>query len=718
MKYFFTLLSFTFISLFSFSQVITFECDNEVINTSWNDFNNPNAWMDWDGDNLINENDFLIYLADLYECDEWNFINNDEDNDWDWDGEGDDEDNDGGDDFDGNDIFTFECNGEEIVIELTDITDFIDYESYIDAILSDYDCEEWGNEDNDWDWNGEGDDEDNDWDGKEEISWIDVDFGLSDWENFDWDAVWEDLDLGTLVDWDNTPWDQIVEFNILVDDLIDYIISIISGGQPFNWNSFLASQGCYDDDLALQGGLAGLGIYIEGCEDGLVYLLSAGYGCFDAIDIPGLSLEPIMPAEVCCETCGEQALLGCMDATACNYDPSANTDDGSCDYGVECFVSPCSVSEDPGIDGAYCVDDYCEGCCALWYSLDGTLISNSCDNSNDNPAIGIWDDYENNQYIEITDDVIGFYSFLDDEFFMCWYYWSMEYTYVGNGIMEVLDPEYGSVNISSSILENGALQITDPEGEDIVMSPLDELPELDMCNMPTNEGCDDFLGQWSFVVPGTNIELAWLELYDTGAKLYYSENEDSECLSMVVLSYDSLEGSNDCDLFFDSFGIGVPFATASLNDDGTLSIISDDDPNFPDIWTSSNFNSELFDLCDYGCTDEEACNFDINAVEDDGSCEYVLPGECDCDGTLPTIWYMDWDNNGTGNANDGTIESCDQPEGYVNNNDALSIDENYTNNTLIDVKNIMGQKVQNNHKTGLKIYYYNDGTVNKKYVIK
>ncbi len=79
---------------------------------------------------------------------------------------------------------------------------------------------------------------------------------------------------------------------------------------------------------------------------------------------------------------------------------------------------------------------------------------------------------------------------------------------------------------------------------------------------------------------------------------------------------------------------------------------------------------------------------------------------------------MDWDNNGTGNANDGTIESCDQPEGYVNNNDALSIDENYTNNTLIDVTNIMGQKVQNNHKTGLKIYYYNDGTVNKKYVIK
>ena len=35
-----------------------------------------------------------------------------------------------------------------------------------------------------------------------------------------------------------------------------------------------------------------------------------------------------------------------------------------------------------------------------------------------------------------------------------------------------------------------------------------------------------------------------------------------------------------------------------------------------------------------GCTDETACNFDMEAEEDDGSCTYILEGECDCDGNV------------------------------------------------------------------------------------
>ena len=40
-------------------------------------------------------------------------------------------------------------------------------------------------------------------------------------------------------------------------------------------------------------------------------------------------------------------------------------DDGSCDYGVQCLVSPCTTTPSP-YPGASCVDDYCEGCCAIW----------------------------------------------------------------------------------------------------------------------------------------------------------------------------------------------------------------------------------------------------------------------------------------------------------------------------------------------------------------
>ena len=71
--------------------------------------------------------------------------------------------------------------------------------------------------------------------------------------------------------------------------------------------------------------------------------------------------------EICPESCGDcgEGTAGCTEEEACNYNPDATTDDGSCDYGVDCFVSPCSTSPSP-FPGATCVDDYCDGCCAIW----------------------------------------------------------------------------------------------------------------------------------------------------------------------------------------------------------------------------------------------------------------------------------------------------------------------------------------------------------------
>jgi hypothetical protein len=36
----------------------------------------------------------------------------------------------------------------------------------------------------------------------------------------------------------------------------------------------------------------------------------------------------------------------------------------------------------------------------------------------------------------------------------------------------------------------------------------------------------------------------------------------------------------------------------------------------------------------YGCLDAEACNFNAQATKSDGSCVYILEGECDCDGNV------------------------------------------------------------------------------------
>lgn len=55
-----------------------------------------------------------------------------------------------------------------------------------------------------------------------------------------------------------------------------------------------------------------------------------------------------------------------------------------------------------------------------------------------------------------------------------------------------------------------------------------------------------------------------------------------------------------------------------------------------------------------GCNDIDACNFDSEAEESDGSCTYA------------TTWYQDLDGDGLGNAS-VTTSSCDQPSGYVDN---------------------------------------------------
>jgi hypothetical protein len=53
-----------------------------------------------------------------------------------------------------------------------------------------------------------------------------------------------------------------------------------------------------------------------------------------------------------------------------------------------------------------------------------------------------------------------------------------------------------------------------------------------------------------------------------------------------------------------------------------------------------------------GCNDEEACNFNVEAEIDDGSCIYA------------GAWYLDANGDGFGNP-DSTITNCNQPAGYA-----------------------------------------------------
>tara|TARA_B100000945_G_scaffold175960_1_gene141164 strand:- start:330 stop:935 length:606 start_codon:yes stop_codon:yes gene_type:complete len=100
-----------------------------------------------------------------------------------------------------------------------------------------------------------------------------------------------------------------------------------------------------------------------------------------------------------------------------------------------------------------------------------------------------------------------------------------------------------------------------------------------------------------------------------------------------------------------------------------------------------------------GCIDTDACNYDPNAIEDDGSCEY--PGD-ECEGfdlQLQSVVYGILDE----------FCECGLP---------LSIDMLLENKKIIKVVNVFGQKSQIHSKEKILIHIYDDGTVEKQYLIK
>ena len=475
----------TFFFQISFSQVITFECNNSIITVSWEEIvNNPNAYMDWDVDGDIDEDDVTMYLYEAYDCEnslggcqEYTTI-----------------------------VIDCVCLDNQEIIFLEEID-----ESNCE-ITQICECVTINND----------------------INWNNIDWEDLDWEDFDWESVWSDYDLGNIIDWDNAPWDDIINLDIDPDDLINYIQNMLLG-QSFDWDNFVEMQGGVDeccinpewiDPMTMcpmifnpvvgcdgieygnscQAEAAGVTSYVDsmgnstllewdcnqggvdcaddpegilaqygyqcndivgewfswdcaddlsvavsespsgmwtigdlcslscnecddeldcvaelipdcvfmtvvdpvcGC-DGVTYSNSGEAACnnifdftmgecegvIDCIDdpdgmvtkfgsscselailgcdadlsdfIPGIGFG-ISVYEICPESCGDcgEGTAGCTDEEACNYNPDATTDDGSCDYGVDCFVSPCSTSPSP-FPGATCVDDYCGGCCAIW----------------------------------------------------------------------------------------------------------------------------------------------------------------------------------------------------------------------------------------------------------------------------------------------------------------------------------------------------------------
>ena len=309
-------------------------------------------------------------------------------------------------------------------------------------------------------------------------------------------------------------------------------------------------------------------IAIEGCTfeiacnfdpNALIDDGSCVFICEGCTDSNACNYDPIASFEN--GSCEYESCIGCIDSSACNFSPSYTIDDGSCifpSYGYDC-VNEC-LSD---MDG--------DGICDL-LEVPGCLDPNAC---NFDDTATEWDD--SCEYLSCAG---------------CTYELACNY-----------DP-------GASISNNAVCEFGNCGG----------CLDANACNFNPTVGFDD--GSCSF--PES-------DLYDC----------DGECIS-------DTDGDGICD-GADIVGC-TDTAACNFNPDAT---VGDESCEFPEFGYDCSgdclADTDSDGVCDaneiLGCTNSEACNFNAEATDDDGSCAEldecgvcggngIQEGQCDCEGNV------------------------------------------------------------------------------------
>ena len=294
---------------------------------------------------------------------------------------------------------------------------------------------------------------------------------------------------------------------------------------------------------------------------------------------------------------------GCTDAMACNYDAEATDDDGSCDF--------CSCSDGSASSSDYIMsvevygEDLVAGQTTYRFYMNmaneddflSSIYGNDLDAFNLTTSTGFY----NSDFGSTVASGINptFFSFFPDLAADSWVTIGIDSQNVGNevAISTVESPSQPWVNAFAA---GEAIS-----GQDIVM--------------------DDFTGGAWFVLNGTPNGLP---------------DADGRVLFMQVTTAGDISGTVNAQIF--------------VNGDG-----GNDVRNSFDFDGVGTYGIGAYNAC--GCTDEEAFNYDPEAVYDDGSCEAVTEG---CTNEAACNY------DSAANTNDG---SCEFPDaGYDCNGNCLS----------------------------------------------
>jgi hypothetical protein len=291
-----------------------------------------------------------------------------------------------------------------------------------------------------------------------------------------------------------------------------------------------------------------------------------------------------------CGNCGGTDTTGCTDPLACNYDASADCDNGSCQFMDECgncggtSTTGCT---DPEACNYNATADCDNGSCVYSGCNEGCTDSGAC---NYNPQADVDDgtcDYSCFGCIDITACNYNSTATMDDG--------SCMYPGCTDPLANNYDATAGCDDGSCTYDELGCTDAT-------------------ACNFDPNASVDD----------GSCLE--WDDCGNCGG------TNTAGCTYPEACNYNA---AADCDDGSCLFGGCIDPGACNFDpeagcDDGSCVYPGDscDDGNPNTIEDVVQVDCSCSGV-EGGCTDPDACNYDADVNTDDGSCEYVVAGTID-----------------------------------------------------------------------------------------
>jgi hypothetical protein len=301
-------------------------------------------------------------------------------------------------------------------------------------------------------------------------------------------------------------------------------------------------------------------------------------------------------------------VLGCTDSTAVNYDPTANTDDGSCDY-LGC-TNPTAVNYDANAT----IDD---GSCTFACSLDEVTVNlydSFGDGWNGNSLTVGGVDYT------ITTGTNASFANICIDLSVC-----NTATYNATGSWQS-ENSWDIVDASGAVIASGGANSGD-FGNCFV--------QVDGCTDPAYLEYDaaantDDGSCLTLIVNGCTDPM-YVE-YDATANV-----DDGSCLTLVVTgctdttacNYDAAANTDDGSCLTD-YGCTDPTqfnydASATCDDGSCIPVqLGCTDPSASNYNSAANTDDGSCVVT--GCTDPTATNYDATATVDDGTCTYDISG--------------------------------------------------------------------------------------------